>query len=225
MPVPQPVRLFHITAVTNLPAICAAGALQPKNLTAKRGGTYKNIAYQGAQGKRASKALPNPPGGVMHDYVPFYFAPRSPMLSAIHSGKVPHCPGGQGDIVHLETTIDKALANGQPYVFFDRNATLDYSEPYTDVASLHEIAWDLLTESPQLDGYCKYFQNRANGRYADRTERRMAEFLVQGLVPLSSIVRIGVISLETQAQVAAILATAGVRLAVDVMTDWYFLGQ
>lgn len=85
---PEPVRLFHITAIDNLQAICAAGKLICKNKGAAQGSHYQNIAHAGAQGARADKSVPNPPGGNIHDFVPFYFAPRSPMLSAIHNGRV-----------------------------------------------------------------------------------------------------------------------------------------
>ena len=71
MPIPRPVRLFHITAIANLPAIFVAGALLSKNAGASAGINYQNIAHQGAQGARALRAVPNPPGGVVHDYVPF----------------------------------------------------------------------------------------------------------------------------------------------------------
>jgi hypothetical protein len=37
--------------------------------------------------------------------------------------------------------------------------------------------------------------------------------------------RIGVINTTRAEQVKAILAKHSVNLAVDVMTDWYFLGQ
>jgi hypothetical protein len=223
--VPHPVRLFHITDISNLSSICSDGALFAKNIVAQRGGKYKNIAYQGAQGKRANKPLPNPPGGLIHDYVPFYFAPRSPMLNAIRSGRVPNCPGGQANVVHLETTLDRALSSGRPFVFFDRNATLNISIPYTDLVHLDQVAWDLLTEHPRLDGFCKFFQNTSDERYADRMERRMAEFLVKFSVELNALTRIGVISEEKQREVNGILAIAGVTLRVDVMTEWYFLGQ
>ena len=101
MPVPNPVRLFHITAIENLPAICATGLLLSKNLGELVGIGYQNIAHQGAQGDRSGRIAPNPPGGVVHDYVPFYFAPRSPMLRAIEGGKVAGCQWRQSDIVHI----------------------------------------------------------------------------------------------------------------------------
>lgn len=226
MPVPHPVRLFHITAMANLPAICQAGALMSKNRGAAAGIDYQNIAHGGAQGARALKLLPNPPGGSVHDFVPFYFAPRSPMLSAVHNGKVAGCTLRQQDVVHLETTVARVLARGNPFVFYDRNATLAYSKPYTDLVHLDAVAWDLLTEPPRLDGFCKFFQNRhQEERYVDRMEKRMAEFLVHDQVPLAQFVRIGVCTPAMKDHAQAVLDAAGVPLQAEVKTDWYFLGQ
>src|SRR2546428_2790827 len=211
MAVPNPVRLFHITAIANLAGICQAGALLSKNEGTAAGIAYQNIAYQGAQGARAVRAVPNPPGGSVHDYVPFYFAPRSPMLGAIEKGNVTGCDWRQADIVHLETTIAQVTAGGTLFVFYDRNATLPYSRPFTDLAHLGEVAWDILTEEPRLDGFCKYWHDRPSvDRYADRMERRQAEFLAKGAVPLARFARIGVIDDARATQVSAILAAAGV---------------
>jgi hypothetical protein len=224
MPAPRPTRLFHITAIANLPAILAKGALLSKNGGAAAGINYQNIAHAGAQGARAVRAVPNPPGGLVHDFVPFYFAPRSPMLFAINGGRVADCPWRQADIVHFETTVENVTALGQPFVFYDRNATLAFSTPYTDLAHLDTaVAWDLITEAPQLDGYCKFWQSRpADARYADRMERRQAEFLVRDHAPLHCITRLGVIDAQRQAEVQALLVQAGVPLRVDVMPSWYF---
>lgn len=226
MPVPNPVRLFHITAIANLPAICAAGALLSKNQGATNGIAYQNIAHQGAQGARSIKSVPNPPGGRVHDYVPFYFAPRSPMLRAIEGGKVTDCPWGQADIIHLETTVNLAISDGSPFVFYDRNATLPYSQPFTNLTKLDQVAWDLFMEHPQLDGFCKYWHDRPSiDKYADRMERRQAEFLVRNMVPLVKFTCIGVIDETHAVEVRAILNQAGVNLPVVVKRDWYFLEQ
>lgn len=226
MVIPNPVRLFHITAIANLPAICREGALLSKNAGAAAGVGYQSIAHHGAQGARAGRAVPNPPGGLVHDYVPFYFAPRSPMLFAINGGQVAGCQWHQSDIVHLETTVEQVIAGNIPFVFYDRNATLAFSRAFTDLAHMDEVAWGLLTEQPTLDGFCKYWQSKLNvERYADRMERRQAEFLVHGRVPLECFVRIGVIDGNRAAEVRAILAASGVNLPVEVKTDWYFLGQ
>ena len=226
MVIPNPVRLFHITAIANLPGICAAGALFSKSNGNLLGIPYQNIAHAGAQGARSIRAVPNPPGGVVHDFVPFYFAPRSPMLSAINAGKVAGCSWRQEDIVHLETTVERVTAGGKQFVFYDRNATLTYSQPYTNLAQLNVIAWDLLTESPRLDGFCKYWQNNLRDpRYADRMERRQAKFLAKDAVALDRFVRVGVVDDNRVAQVRAILTQHGISLPVEVKRDWYFLGQ
>lgn len=225
MPVPDPVRLFHITAIANLPAICGAGALLAKNLLAASGAVYQNIAHQGAQGARAHRQMPDPPGGLLHDYVPFYFAPRSPMLMAIDGGRVERCPWRQADIVHIETTVERAAADGQ-FVFFDRNATYAYADAFTDLAKLDRVAWDLILEAPRLDGFCKYFNDKSDPeRYVGRREKRMAEFMVHGRLPLDRITRFGVIDEQKAEQVTAILRRGGIDLPVVVMRDWYFLGQ
>lgn len=226
MTVPTPVRLFHITAIANLPAILTAGALLSKNAGASVGIAYQNIAHGGAQGARATRRVPDPPGGTVHDYVPFYFAPRSPMLMAINNGKVMGCNLRQEDIVHFETTVDRVTQGGASFVFYDRNATLAFATPYTDLQQLDAVAWDLLTESPRLDGFCKFWQNRLDVlRYVDRMERRQAEFLVRARVAVNCVSRLGVVSDVKASEVRAVLAQHGVNLPVQVMRDWYFLGQ
>jgi hypothetical protein len=163
---------------------------------------------------------------MVHDYVPFYFAPRSPMLRAIEGGRVDGCTWRQADIVHFETAVDRLTANENRFVFFDRNATLQFSTPFTDLADLDQIAWDLLTESPALDGFCKYWHSVvSNPGYAEQMERRQAEFLIRDRVPLESFLRIGVIDVQRRDEARAILQAAGVNLPVEIKTDWYFLRQ
>ena len=223
---PIPTRLFHITAIANLQAILQAGCLLSKTEVARQGLVYQNIAYQGAQGKRALKTVAVAPGGTVHDYVPFYFAPRSPMLMAINSGRVQGCDWRQDDIVHLETTVERVAAHSSAFVFYDRNATLDYSQPYNDLAHLDSaVAWDLLTEMPNAseDGFCRYWHNKHHvPRYADRMERRQAEFLVHQSVPLHVFTRIGVANAAKQALVSSQIADFGGQLRVYVMPAWYF---
>ena len=110
--------------------------------------------------------------------------------------------------------------------FAYRNATLAFSAAYTDLTNLDAIAWELLTEAPNLDGFCKFWQNSAKKpQYTDRMERRQAEFLAKGRVPLEHFIRIGVIDDQHAAEVRAILALYGLELTIEVKHEWYFLGQ
>lgn len=222
---PNPIRLFHITAIDNLDTICRSGSLICKSECDANAVAYNNIAHAGAQGSRSTKLVPNPPGGLIHDFVPFYFAPRSPMLFAINGGRVDGCAYKQADILHFETTVERVVADNDDIVFYDRNATYGYSEASTDISDLADhVDWNIMTDRPRLDGFCKYFQD-SYPNYPDRLERRMAEFLVKQGVELKCMTRIGVISEEKAEIVRAILQQNGVELTVDVITDWYFLGQ
>ena len=60
---------------------------------------YVDIAYQGIQDRRATTRVPCGAEGVLHDYVPFYFAPRSPMLYTIHKGNVESYREGQAPVI------------------------------------------------------------------------------------------------------------------------------
>src|SRR5260370_31895601 len=95
-----------MTAIPNLSGIAKSKMLHANAVLQKKKIQHANIAYQGAQGKRATKLVARPPAGVIHDYVPFYFAPRSPMLMAINGGRVAGCFYFQKDIVNFLTTVE-----------------------------------------------------------------------------------------------------------------------
>ncbi len=222
-PYATPLRIFHITAIRNLASIAERGALYAKAVLAKKGLEYRNIAYQGAQGKRATKLVEKPPGQTLHHYVPFYFAPRSPMLRTIEGGNVEGCPYRQRDIAHLESTVEAVTSNGLHYVFYDYNATLDIATCYSDVRDLDRIDWPLFYEPPRLDSYCKYwFSTMSEPRHVLRQETRQAEFLVHKKFPLELITTVGVYDGEKRTEVRQIFEQFGVELPVEVKREWYF---
>ena len=223
MPIPSPLRIFHITPICNLPSIAETKSLYSNAVLRKKQIGYGNIAYQGAQGKRATKLVSKPPGGVIHDYVPFYFAPRSPMLFTINKGNVPDCPHRQLDIVHIVTTVEAVISNKLPYVFYDYNATLTIATCYSDAKNLDKIDWDLFHEAPRMDGYCKYWNSDMNNpRYVRRQETRQAEFLIHRKVPLKLMTMVGAYNEAKAVEVRRIFEEAGVRLQVEVRPEWYF---
>jgi hypothetical protein len=98
--VPQPTPIYHITHKDNLSGIIARAGLIAQSQMANTV-NYCNIAHKNIQDRRSQTPVTCGPGGFIHDYVPFYFAPRSPMLYAIHMGNVDGCTAGQKDIVYL----------------------------------------------------------------------------------------------------------------------------
>ena len=220
---PEPTPIFHITAIDNLAAIAAAGALVSKRLATERGLVAANIAYGQIQGRRAVKAIPIAPGGTLHDYVPFYFAPRSPMLFTINNGNVPDVAYRQDDIVHLVSHAQTVHADGQRFVFSDIHAALDYARFFDDLGKLDEIQWRIFFEPPCLEGYCKYWNNRhSSPHHVSRQESRQTEFLVHQQLPIAAISEIGVRTTEGEARIRAALAGTGWNPTVRVVRGWYF---
>jgi hypothetical protein len=94
-------KVYHITDKTNLPTILHHQGLYSKNKAKSLDMNHRNIAYEGIQERRAGITVPITPDGTLHDYVPFYFAPRSPMLYAIKFGRITGYNGCQEDIIYL----------------------------------------------------------------------------------------------------------------------------
>ena len=86
-PVPIPTLVYHITHLDNLDGIVTDGALVAKNELTRRGHSSVNIAHDSIQARRAATQVPCCLGGNLLDYVPLYFAPRSPMLYTISREK------------------------------------------------------------------------------------------------------------------------------------------
>lgn len=223
MPYRVPTPIFHITAIVNLASIASAGALLSKRLVVERGLTAADIAYGQIQDRRAVRQIPIPPGGTLHDYVPFYFAPRSPMLMTINSGNVPGCDYRQDDIVHLVSSAQVIRDSRQLFVFSDFHAVKDFATFYDDLSKLEEIDWRVFFEPPLLDGWSKYFFSRPEpAHHMNCQELRMAEFLVHQQVSIGAISEIGVRTAQGEARIRAALAGTGWNPQINIVPKWYF---
>jgi hypothetical protein len=219
---PNPAFIYHITAIANLAAIGTSKLLLSKNGLIGGQVAHTSIAYEHIQDRRSQKLVPIPPGGSLHDYVPFHFAPRSPMLLAIERGNVPSCPYRQEDIVHLVSSAEDVAAANLRFVFSNYHAVLDFAEFFAQLASLDRIDWPLFFESPNPGGYCQYWQNRPEPRYMLRKETRQAEFLVHQRLPISLIRGIAVYSAAAEARVRTVLQQVQWEVPVKLVPAWYY---
>ena len=80
-------HIFHITHISNLPSIIAAGCLMSDSH--RRHGHFgcTNIGYMHIKDRRMRRSVPVSAKGSLGDYVPFNFCPRSVMLYAIYRKK------------------------------------------------------------------------------------------------------------------------------------------
>jgi hypothetical protein len=138
--------VFHMTHVDNLVNILKEGKLLAKNQVKAQ--QRISIASEDVQSRREKRLVSKPPGGVLHDYVPFYFAPRSPMLYCNHRGSIPNAYN-PADIIYLVTTAQEIEAK-KAVVFFDRHAVLNYAICFNQLKDLDKIDWRIFFEPPLL---------------------------------------------------------------------------
>lgn len=214
-PPPASPQIYHITHVENLRDIVADGGLVSDAEMLARGGPTAAIGMSSIKKRRVEQLeLDCHPGTMVGDYVPFYFCPRSIMLFVIFCANHPELTyrGGQGPIVHLEADLHEVIrwAKGceRRWAFSLSNAGAFYTEFRSRVKELNQLDWAAIAAT--------YFSS------ADVKERKQAEFLVHESFPWELIVRIGVRSVDIQAQVTDALRGAAHRPAVEIRRDWYY---
>jgi len=174
---------------------------------------HVGIAHRHIKERRARKCVPLNPGGTLADYVPFYFAPRSPMLYAIHTGYVEGYSEGQGAILHLVTSIDTILTKKLPFVFTDGHAEMAISRFFHDLSDLDQVDWEIMKAT--------YWNDTEQDN--DRSRRRQAEFLVRDFFPWKLIEEIGVMNDAVADRVDDLLPSSERRSpAVTVQRKWYY---
>lgn len=199
-------RIYHFTDVGNIEGIVTSG-----RVLAHTGAPCRvDIGDQSIKSRRTTIRVPVGPSGFVGDYVPFYFAARSPMLFSIQCGNVAGVSAEQRRLAYLVSDTEDAYAAGLACVFTDGNASAAISEFRDDRETLAEhIDWPLM----------KARQWANTNEDPDRRRRRGAEFLIHEAVPLEVVRGIAVYDQSMQAQVAA---TVGEALPVVVRRDWYF---
>lgn len=203
---------YHITHVDNLASMARSGLIFCDSDCATNGVTEVSIAYDDLKGKRSTWEVEVAQGGVLADYVPFYYAPRSPMLFAIHRGYVSGYQGGQDEVAHLVFAVED-IAESDQFVLTDGHAVTPLSTQYDHLSALDEvITWSVMN--------LRYW--RDTDEDGDRKRRRQAEFLVWSSVPFDAVRIIGVRTSAMAERVARSLEGAPYVPKIVVRPDWYY---
>lgn len=207
---PVPTNINHITHIDNLPSIIEKGGL----FACSSGATdrYVNIAHQSIQDRRHIFPVPLHPYGTVHDYVPFYFAPRSPMLYSIYRGNVDGYRGGQRPIVYLVSTVQKVEKAGLPFVFTDGHAIMHLSNYYNNISDLCKIDWGIMQ--------ARFWADTEDDN--DRRRRRQAEFLVYQFFPWDLFSKIVVYEEKFAEQIGKMLKNGEMTNKIRVNREWYY---
>ena len=171
--------IHHFTDVENLERILLSGAVCCHRAAA----CVVDIGDTSIKSRRTQIDVPCGPGGKVCDYIPFYFAPCSPMLYSIQRGNVPGVSPDPRRIVYLTSSTEAAYNAGLACVFTDGNAAAAFTAFHDDPAMLAQVIdWPLMR--------ARYWANTPED--SDRRRRRGAEFLVHDILPLGLVTEIGV---------------------------------
>lgn len=209
--------IYHITSVQNLRGIIQSGGLWSDTERERQGIVHSNIAHSHIKERRKKTRVTVGPYGVVADYVPFYFCPRSPMLFAIHQSRVENCSLGQQDIVYLCAKVSCVIGNT---AWCASNGHTDISALCTffnTPAGFTLIDWDAVRTDGW--GYPDYTTD------SDLKRRKQAEFLVPTFFPWNFVGGIGVMDATMEQTVRTLLQQAELKPQVAVKRHWYFKVQ
>lgn len=193
---------YHFTHIDNLPSIIEGGLLST-NEKQKNGIEHTDVANSSIQERRSKMEVTCGPGGVVHDYVPFYFAKRTPMLLNIVKSK----NFDQELVIFLAISIDKVTE--QSTVFSEASAnTVVPPQFHSKPKHLSKLNWDVIDCS-------KWTYSDANDKHD-----KMAEMLVHQKVGIDDISHIVVWHKGFKNHVKKTLGQYGLG-RIKVVTDYH----
>lgn len=207
---PEKALIWRIVHRDNLPWILRHGLHARSSAT--QDPQYVVIGNADLIDRRRQRAVPIAPGGVLSDYVPFYFTPFSPMLYNIHTGRGEVPRRANEEICILVSAVRKVQELGLDLVFTDRHAYAQMARYFNDVARLGEIDWPLL----QARNF------KRNPDDPEQIERYQAEALIHRHVPVAGLVGIICHTQAVKASIDAQIRAQDLQLDVRVMPQWYF---
>lgn len=194
---------YHFTHIDNILSIIEQGGLLSTNEKERRGVKHHDIANQTIQGRRSTMFVPVGPGGVVHDYVPFYFASVNPMLlSALNNKRV-----DQPYVCVIAVSIEKLLKEKVVFTDAAANTTIPPNF-YEDPADLTRLDWG------QIDS------RSWGGRTDEEQHAHMAEALVHRKVPLDWIDSYIVFNQWGKQEILCFYQDAGLT-APAISYDWF----
>lgn len=207
---PQKALIWRIVHRDNIPWLldnglhCGNSAVQAAN--------WVHIGNPELTDKRAAHPVPVGVGGVLNDYVPFYFTPFSPMMKNIQSGFGGIRQRANDKIVILVSNLYRLRDLALPFVFTDGHAYYAWSNFYTDLADLDKIDWRII-------------QARDFKRDPDdlaKFERYQAEALIHRYCPVNALDGMVCYTEKTKQQLDGWLQQRNLTMPVYARAGWYF---
>ena len=205
---PSKTAAFHITDVSNLPAILDQGGLLADDRMAKL--AHTNIGYDHIKQRRLTEIHVDccHKDPFVGEFVPFYYCPRSVMLFVINGGNTGRPVGCQTTIIHLVCSVGELASLGSDWAISDGNAGAYHALFSNDMAKLDALNWAAIRTSS----------------WKGLTHQKQAEFLVKGFVPWSAVKLIGCYDEAAVSTVRSMLISAKNQHMpkIEVKREWYY---
>ncbi len=204
--------ICRITNLGNLHIILSDKMLYAPNFSNHQAG-YKKICNPRIQEGRREITIKIPPGGTLHDYVPFYFGYRPPMLLPLKNGRVEGYSEGQEPLIYLVSNTKLIEEAGLQFVFTDGHAGVFNTNFFNNLSDLIQVdlratkarTWSL-AEDP------------------DFKRRKQAEFLIYQKCPWSCIEEVVVFNEKSLSRVMQIFSQFDDNLIkpAQIISQWYY---
>lgn len=202
---------YRITHINNLTLLLQNGIVSRHHPNANN--NYIDIGNPEIIDVRSATPVKINNYGMIGDYVPFYFTPKSIMLYNIITGYWhPLVPKRSRSEILVIRCLISNLATLPQWYFTNGQGNDMASSHYNDLADLNQIDWQSIQNSDF---------SKSDGDY-DRPRRYQAEFLVHGQVPLISIESLNVYNDQTANVVTSVLNQNNINLAVNIQPQYFF---
>lgn len=212
---PDNPKIFHIVHIDHLASIIKDNKLFSDAVMSRRPDEYgTKIGMGHIKERRLKKQISGDGHGVVGQYVPFYFCPRSVMLFIMFKRQHPDISyrGGQEPIIHLVSDVDSVIewarSKSKKWAFTNTNAGAGYAEFFYRKEDMSVLKWDLI----RLKDF----------RPQEVKDAKQSEFLVWESFDWELIKGIAVYNESTRKQVEKILEGSKHKPVVKVVEEWYY---
>ena len=206
---PEKALIFRIIHRGNVGAMFRDG-LHCSSSRAPASSAFTQIGNLDLIEKRKGRKVDCPPGGVLPDYIPFYFTPFTPMMNNIVTGYNGVQRQDRENIIIFVSSLHKLVRQGVPFVFSDRHAYLTIAKFTNDLGLLGQwIDWETL----QARNFRK--------DNIDRFERYQAEALIHRHMPITSLLGAVCYDENAKKEVETRAMQKGLKVDVVARPKWY----
>ena len=202
--------LYRITHRNNIPWLLRNGLVCQSH--PNKDPAFIPIGNSDLIDHRCLRIVDKAPGGMLADYVPFYFCKHSLMLYKIHTGQVVGVNVTQDDIVYVVSSIERLQELATPFVFTDRHAYVATAQFFTDPEDLNQLDWELISS--------RDFKRDPND--PGKIERRAAECLVHQQLPVTGLLGLACRTNDCLSFLQDAMKRVNIQLTTVVKPDWYF---